>query len=414
MAGEAGDERPGKRGRSSPARRPIRRDDVVLCPLPDGSGVLFDAASGAVHALNASGAAIWELCDGQRTPARIAAELLRRYDAPPADIRAGVAGLLRQLRDLDVLETGRRGEAVPEPSPEAPPAAPSPEAVDVRALAAGLPHRARYDLLGYRVEVATDSDAFHVTFGRLCSEQRSDAAGPLDACYAALAPAVGRGWRLLCEGQAPHDSDDLLDAIRYVEWQACTAAIDAQADLLHVHGAALAGPSASLLMPGGHGAGKTTLALALAARGPRLLSDDVSFVQPGDWRPVPFPRPIHVRDDGLTRLAAIGVRFDPDDRLGVYLRAAALGRWERAPGPPLRYVVLPRLRRGDTSAPRLEPVTDAEVAVELIGCSKSLRRAERRGLLLLPSLLAQVESYVLRFGEDLAAASDLVRGLLAQ
>src|SRR6266540_5931745 len=51
---------------------PRRRPDVLFERLADGSGVLVDPVSGSTHALNASGVAIWELCDGRRDPAAIA------------------------------------------------------------------------------------------------------------------------------------------------------------------------------------------------------------------------------------------------------------------------------------------------------------------------------------------------------
>jgi pyrroloquinoline quinone biosynthesis protein D len=53
--------------------------------------------------LNATGAAILELCDG-RTVAEIAAALSQRYLTPPAQLETEVIAYLARLRDRGLLE----------------------------------------------------------------------------------------------------------------------------------------------------------------------------------------------------------------------------------------------------------------------------------------------------------------------
>ncbi|MES4792706.1 MAG: hypothetical protein C4321_06685 [Chloroflexota bacterium] len=112
----------------------------------------------------------------------------------------------------------------------------------------------------------------------------------------------------------------------------------------------------------------------------------------------------------LPRLVPLGLRYTPEDHIGAYLCASVLGPWDRTPGPPLRYVLFPRLDPGGPLA--LEPITAAEAALELMRYSKNLRRFPRFGLDLVPRLLERVECYVLRRNDDLAAAASLVQDLV--
>jgi pyrroloquinoline quinone biosynthesis protein D len=73
---------------------------------PDGpSGKLALLSPENVMLLNASGAAIMELCDG-RTVAEIAAALGQRFSAPPGRLEAEVRDYLTRLRDKGLVEVG--------------------------------------------------------------------------------------------------------------------------------------------------------------------------------------------------------------------------------------------------------------------------------------------------------------------
>lgn len=84
--------------------RPRRRDEIAFQPMPDGTAVLVDPVTGAACALNATGARVWQLCDGSRTLDEIAAALAEEFDVTPAQARHDIAALLHALGELDMLE----------------------------------------------------------------------------------------------------------------------------------------------------------------------------------------------------------------------------------------------------------------------------------------------------------------------
>ncbi len=73
--------------------------------LPDGSCLLFDPVADRGFALNASGALVWDYCDGKLTGAEVAQEmanLLPQY----ADIGMVTEELLSELLELGLLTAG--------------------------------------------------------------------------------------------------------------------------------------------------------------------------------------------------------------------------------------------------------------------------------------------------------------------
>jgi len=58
-----------------------------------------------IFEIDATAAAVLQLCDGERDLAAIVAELARRYNAPEAVIEKDVIAMLGDLKDKRVLET---------------------------------------------------------------------------------------------------------------------------------------------------------------------------------------------------------------------------------------------------------------------------------------------------------------------
>ncbi len=78
---------------------PARRSGVLAEDVPEsGECVLLDPESGRILALNAAGAALWELLDGQRDVPELAGILADAAQIPPEQAEADVRTLLEQLR----------------------------------------------------------------------------------------------------------------------------------------------------------------------------------------------------------------------------------------------------------------------------------------------------------------------------
>jgi coenzyme PQQ biosynthesis protein PqqD len=77
-----------------------------------GQIVLLQIEGGQYYALDDTGVSVWELCDGTRSVADIAAHLALEYDAPAETIEADVCELLQELAE-EKLITVSAGHADP-------------------------------------------------------------------------------------------------------------------------------------------------------------------------------------------------------------------------------------------------------------------------------------------------------------
>jgi hypothetical protein len=67
--------------------------------------MVMDTRADRVHHLNATMAAVWTLCDGKRSPERIAECLAETFDCSEVDdVVAAVREALRSLTGLGLLE----------------------------------------------------------------------------------------------------------------------------------------------------------------------------------------------------------------------------------------------------------------------------------------------------------------------
>ena len=91
-----------------------------------------------------------------------------------------------------------------------------------------------------------------------------------------------------------------------------------------IHAATLVVDGRALLLPGRSHAGKTTLAMALAAAGATLASDEYALVG-ADGRVAGWPRPARIRDGAASRRAPVADGLDP-----VEVGLVALLRYDAA------------------------------------------------------------------------------------
>ena len=74
-----------------------RRGEHILKQEAAGTIVLLSLDGGQYYALDDSGACAWDLSDGTRTVAQIAAALSAEYDAPVATIESDLIDLFADL-----------------------------------------------------------------------------------------------------------------------------------------------------------------------------------------------------------------------------------------------------------------------------------------------------------------------------
>ena len=166
------------------------------------------------------------------------------------------------------------------------------------------------------------------------------------------------------------------------------------------HAAGLSCQGRGILLPGGIGAGKTTLAAWLTAQGLDYLSDEMIFFARGSDRLTPFTRPLNLKRSSRPALQPV---FDFEahaDQILSHSRSdlvpAELLNPDSQPGePPLDLILFPRYEAGATC--RLQRLTGAQTGLALMECLVNARNLPEHGFPEVVRLARSAPGYVLRY-----------------
>lgn len=184
-------------------------------------------------------------------------------------------------------------------------------------------------------------------------------------------------------------------------------------DAIFFHAATIAVEGAGVMLVGPKGAGKSTLALALATRGHGFLGDEHACYLPARGEILPFPRPVGVKPGPRSRSAqqALDRAGRDPEREGMMRVPAEDLLPEQAPGPvPLRTVVF---LRGFGEAAQLLPVQPGReelAAMQPVGSSFANAASTER-VFQLVRLLSRTRVFHLRAGSPDETAALLESGL---
>jgi HprK-related kinase A len=220
-------------------------------------------------------------------------------------------------------------------------------------------------------------------------------------------PATLRRWyrpqvHMLCDGEALFQPLPLPQAFPMLEWGLNWCVANWAHRYLMIHAAVLERGGRAVMLPAPPGSGKSTLCAALAHRGWRLLSDELTLIRPEDGMIVPLPRPISLKN------ASIGVMRDylrndggsvafttpVDDTMKgtvAHLRAPADAVARSAEWARPAWVVFPRYQAGAAST--LEPVEHAATHMDLAKNAFNYSLLGARGFDTLADMVGTVRSY---------------------
>jgi hypothetical protein len=179
---------------------------------------------------------------------------------------------------------------------------------------------------------------------------------------------------------------------------------------LILHAAVLERHGRALLLPAPPGAGKSTLCAALAARGWRLLSDELALIEIDGGRIVPLPRPISLKNESIALIRD----FWPAGAMSPVVHETLKGSvvHVQPPAESVRrlaqtampgWVVLPRYAAG--AATRLSPLSRGSAFMQLVDCAFNYNMHGRRGFEVLAGVIDASECREFGYGGDLDQAT---------
>jgi hypothetical protein len=179
-----------------------------------------------------------------------------------------------------------------------------------------------------------------------------------------------RGERLLYDGRSAADVANLLLG------DSCHELADQSRGGLLFHAAALARRGKGLILPGTIGAGKSTLAAWLLARGFDYLTDELVFVAPGSGRFQAFARPLNLKPPARVILQR---KFDFEGQSGQVFSGSQfdlvpptfINPRSQVSEPDLGLILFPRYL--PESAFDLRRLSRAQAGLELMQCLVNAR-----------------------------------------
>lgn len=223
---------------------------------------------------------------------------------------------------------------------------------------------------------------------------------------------VGGSWAAYRDGARSVWAPTVAEMARSLVWLLNALALDAPARDVHVHAAAVSLGGQAVVIPGPSGAGKTTLALALAMAGWTYLSDEVAAIGAGGDVVSPYPRPLALEAGSWALFPGVEALWPPDvpalvTDLRLVLPASLGGGEPPAPAPPVAFV-FPEVVAGASTS--LAPLPRAEALERLVAATFNLRDRGREGLGALAAAVRRSSCH--RLVLDGVAAAPLVLGRL--
>jgi hypothetical protein len=199
-----------------------------------------------------------------------------------------------------------------------------------------------------------------------------------------------RGERLLYDGRSAADVANLLLG------DTCHELADQSRGGLLFHAAALARRGKGLILPGMIGAGKSTLAAWLLARGLDYLTDELVFVPPGAGRFQAFTRPLNLKPPARTILQ---LQFDLEGQSGQVFSGShfdlipptLINPCSQVSEPDVDLILFPQYL--PESAFDLQRLSKAQAGLELMQCVVNARNLPDHGFSEITRLARKAPAY---------------------
>ena len=270
-----------------------------------------------------------------------------------------------------------------------------------------------YNLFGHRFTFRTNQARAAQLFADLYAGRTDTGGDSPGSVYELLRRAGANGevqWTIEVPGMYVQIKPSLGDCLAGVEAAIANDLCHSSAGLHVIHGALVYAPEGDLLITGRSGAGKTTLSLALAARGLRVGGDDITVLDPATGLVEPVPRCFHLDEQSVALLAGMGLSLPEDALRDQFVTPGLLGVFQP---PPARVRFAFFLEAERVAAPRLVSETQAEMVSALLKQTGRGRFTDLEGIHAMAGLIGRCRCYRVWAGELGATAEAVLRVFLA-
>jgi len=173
---------------------------------------------------------------------------------------------------------------------------------------------------------------------------------------------------------------------------------------LTIHAAVVERAGRALILPAPPGAGKSTLCAGLVSRGWRLLSDELTLIDPATGNVVPLPRPVSLKNASIdvirrfSERAVIGPAVHDTNKGSVAHMRPPVDSVQRATDAAIPgWIVLPRYQAGAPAA--LTPLSKARAFMRLADNAFNYNVHGRRGFEVIAGLVDACGCFEFAYGD---------------
>jgi len=181
---------------------------------------------------------------------------------------------------------------------------------------------------------------------------------------------------------------------------------------LYLHSACLETDGKAVLMPGSTGQGKTTLTYFLSKNGFRYMSDEAAFIPLGSLECIGFPRPIHLKPNGVCEPETsqtthiLEIEIATDQSFGQLLDYEFLNPVNIGSSFPVKSIIFPAYQEGRKLS--LKKLSTINATFELAQCLINARNLVYNGFPEIQRLTKSVPCYRMEYA-DTSQVKNLLR-----
>jgi len=129
---------------------------------------------------------------------------------------------------------------------------------------------------------------------------------------------TGTIYEIFVDGKRKYRTNRKSELFSHLEWIVTCNALSHLQEFFQIHAGAVVKGRKVILLPAGHGSGKTTLTLSLTRNHYRYLSDDIVLIDPKSLTIIPFPRSFLIKEGVIKKLTRSNLI---DKKNGYYCRS---------------------------------------------------------------------------------------------
>lgn len=311
-----------------------RKVDREIAPSPGVSlhflqddGVLFDSARQELYGVNTTATFIWCCLCEHFSEEETARRFAETFNVSVSRARTHVVRMIDHWRDLRLI--GVHAPTRPATGTGTPPVPTVWTQNSRQGRTSANDDMRDYVLLDMRFRLRISSRALRRQASRLLTPLGT---GDTPATVGAFVELAGRdgGYIVRANGKDLEHCDSRRQAPPLLKACLLRMALQYSSDFAAIHAAAATRRGRCIVLPGASGAGKSTVAAGLVAKGFQLVSDDTVVLSNDDLSARPLPFPICLKEGAWKLLAG---RFPGLMDLPVH---------DRPDGKRVRYLDLPR------------------------------------------------------------------------